>query len=275
MSDQHNATRLGDILIDRGVITRQQLREAIEIQQARRFVGGNDSQAAHEKTALGEILIELGFIDRQQLTSTLSWQRRLRKATLMMTFVAPLLTAACGGGGGGGNTSGSSILDNTKPNVSSSVSSVMVDDSSSSSSRSSSSSSRSTSSAPAQASSSSSSLLNASSSMSSSLASSSLISSSAASSTPSVSLINGPVLMNWNIPALRENGDPLEVSEIGGYELRYKTRNSDTYTSVMINGGEVNSHYFNHLEGELEFQIAAFDVNGLYSRFVPIQPHLN
>ncbi len=81
--------------------------------------------------------------------------------------------------------------------------------------------------------------------------------------------------MNWNIPALRENGDPLEVSEIGGYELRYKTRNSDTYTSVVINGGEVNSHYFNHLEGELEFQIAAFDVNGLYSRFVPIQPHLN
>lgn len=272
MSDPHNATRLGDILIDRGVITRQQLREAIEIQQARRFVSVDDLQATHEKTALGEILIELGFIDRQQLTSTLSWQRRLRKATLVMTFVAPLLTAACGGGGGG-NTSGSSILGNTKTDVSSSVSSVMVDESSSSAS------SRSSSSTPTQASSSAISVVSSSSSStlnsSSSTSSSSVSSSAASSSSPSVSLINGPVLMNWNIPSLRENGDALEVSEIGGYELRYKSRNSETYTSVMINGGEVNSHYFNHLEGELEFQIATFDVNGLYSRFVSIQPHLN
>lgn len=88
-------------------------------------------------------------------------------------------------------------------------------------------------------------------------------------------LIEGPVLLKWSVPLARENGEQLETAEIGGYELRYKEKDEENYTSVMVEGGYVNSYYFNHLEGNLSFEIAAFDTNGLYSRFVEIQPQLN
>jgi len=271
MSDQNKSTRLGDILVDRGVITRQQLREAIEIQQARRFLSEKEGVDTKAQTAIGEILVELGFIDRNQLVQTLSWQNRLRKATLVMSFVAPLLTAACGGGGGGTTNAGG----NNKTEDSSSVSSILVEQtssqaplvSSSSSSVSNQVSSSSLSSQPVVSSQSSSAI---------SLSSvSSLSSSSQSSSSEAVVGIDGPVLMKWSVPSKRENGAQLEVEEIGGYELRYKPSNGSEYTTVVITGGYVDSYYFNHLEGDLEFEIAAYDTNGLYSRFVPIQPQIN
>lgn len=266
MSDQNKSTRLGDILVDRGVITRQQLREAIEIQQARRFLSEKEGVDTKAQTAIGEILVELGFIDRKQLVQTLSWQNRLRKATLVMSFVAPLLTAACGGGGGGTTNSGG----NNKTEDSSSVSSIVVDQSSSQAPLVSSSSS----SISHQVSSNSFSSQPAVSSQSSSAISLSSASSQSSSSEAVVG-IAGPVLMKWSVPSKRENGAQLEVDEIGGYELRYKPSNSSEYTTVVIAGGYVDSYYFNHLEGDLEFEIAAYDTNGLYSRFVPIQPQSN
>lgn len=268
MSVQNKSTRLGDILVDRGVITRQQLREAIEIQQARRELLEKNGLAASTPTPIGELLIELGFINRQQLAQTLSWQQRLRKATLVMSFVAPLLTAACGGGGGTTTSGG-----NNKTDVSSSESSVLVQQPSSQAPLVSSSSSSvnqqvssSASSQPAISSQSSSSAISLSSASSSSQSSSSVA---------PISGIDGPVFMKWSVPSKRENGELLEVDEIGGYELRYKTSNGSDYTTVLIAGGHVDSYYFNHLEGDLEFEIAAYDTNGLYSRFVPIQPQTN
>ena len=70
MLNQNKPTRLGEILLDRGVITRQQLREAIEIQQARQLL--REKEATYPGTAapIGEILIELGFISRQQLVQS-------------------------------------------------------------------------------------------------------------------------------------------------------------------------------------------------------------
>jgi len=267
MSDKNKSTRLGDILIDKGLITRQQLREAIEIQQARRFLAAKEGVEDSQLTAIGEILIELGFIDRQQLARTLSWQSRLRKATLVMTFVTPLLTAACGGAPAT-NTSGG----NNKTEVSSSVSSVMVQQSSSQASLVASSHMSVVSSTPSSTAASSQPAVVSSSS--SSISSASISSSSASSEAPSVA-INGPVYMKWSIPSKRENGEDLNVEEIGGYELRYKSANDAEYVSITISGGEVDSYYFNHLEGDLAFEIAAYDINGLYSRFVAIQPQLN
>lgn len=217
------STRLGDILVDRGVITRQQLREAIEIQHARHAMAEKQGIKAPTLKPLGEILIELGFINRRQLKQNLGWQSRLRKATLVMSFVAPLLTTACGGGGGGGSANPTG---NNKPD-SGTTSSMM---------------------------------------QSSSVASSA---SSQASSTPK---INGPVLLSWEVPSMRENGEALALEEIGGYELRYRADGGEEYTKVVIEGGYTDSYYFNHLEGYLQFEIAAYDTNGLYSRFIPIMP---
>src|SRR6478609_5979106 len=94
----HKSTRLGDLLVEQRLISALQLREAIELQEVRRLNRLSSAVTTTEHYELGEILIELGFISRHQLSSSLSWQRSLRKATTVMVFIAPLLTAACGGG---------------------------------------------------------------------------------------------------------------------------------------------------------------------------------
>jgi len=85
-----NSTRLGEILVDKGLITEQQLDTAIQLQNHRRKLAASDNlQGA---TSLGEILIELGFIDRLQLRRGLNWQLVLRKMTLAMAIVAPFMS---------------------------------------------------------------------------------------------------------------------------------------------------------------------------------------
>ena len=99
--------------------------------------------------------------------------------------------------------------------------------------------------------------------------SSSSISSSAASSASSVA---GPVNLNWTPPVARENGNVLDITEVGGYELRYRKIADNAYTYVTINDAWTNTYNFPWLEGNYVFQIAAFDKNGLYSNFVDLAP---
>lgn len=99
--------------------------------------------------------------------------------------------------------------------------------------------------------------------------SSSSISSSAASSAASVA---GPVNLNWTPPVARENGNALDITEVGGYELRYRKVADTAYTYVSINDAWTNTYHFSWLEGSYVFQIAAYDKNGLYSSFVDLVP---
>lgn len=98
-------------------------------------------------------------------------------------------------------------------------------------------------------------------------------------SAPSASLklktlmVSGDVVIEWFVPTARENGEYLEASEIGGYEIRYKLLSKDKYTSIVINDGEVDQYKLGYLVGDYEFQIATYDVNGLYSQFVEITPN--
>lgn len=228
MTDLHKSTRLGDLLIEQGVIGREQLNRAIAIQQARRLRELQHNELTNEKKELGEILIELNFIDRRQLHFSLSWQRRLRKTTAAIIFIAPLLTAACGGGGGTSPEKTPSAVHSSRALSSTAASSVAA------------------SSIP------------------------SMQSSSAASSAPLV--LNGPVQLYWAIPTQRENGELLDISEIAGYELRYKLKSAADYTSILIEDGYLDAYYFDHLQGDYEFEIATYDTYGLYSIFVPINP---
>ena len=55
MSDIHKSLRLGDLLVEKGLITRQQLRQAIEIQQtlqSQRF--GNQKAIAKTELAIAK-----------------------------------------------------------------------------------------------------------------------------------------------------------------------------------------------------------------------------
>jgi hypothetical protein len=85
-------------------------------------------------------------------------------------------------------------------------------------------------------------------------------------------IVSSDVTIEWFIPTERENGDYLELAEIGGYEIRYKLLSATQYTSVTVSDGGVDQYDLGYLAGDYEFEIATFDTNGLYSDFVAINP---
>lgn len=93
------------------------------------------------------------------------------------------------------------------------------------------------------------------------------------STTEKVSAVAGTVGLTWLIPSQRENGDFLDVTELGGYELRYRKDTDVAFTYVTINDAWQNFYNFSWLSGNYIFQISAFDKNGMYSGFVDLIPH--
>lgn len=448
--NKSTSTRLGQILLDKGLVTAEQLDIAIKEQQKRRQLLDPFDENLGVNSSLGEILIEMGFIDRLQLKRGLNWQLMLRKMAIVMSFCAPLMAVSAGAAAGSNfrptftaESSSSAAKVNpsfTKTSSSSSSARAVVNTVSSASSRSSSSkssvvnlASSSKSSAPANTSNqdktapkmpeisvvaadhnhvqlkwsapssesgityykiyrdqvevdvidlldgyrldfddysvsadkaylygisagdsagnwspvksifvqtgaapldngsgfpssasseesssveppvvtSSSSVKSATSSAASSAnnsskavsstassassvavssskssaksssvassspssAKSSVASSSSSAGAPKNSLVAGPVSLNWSAPTLRENGNSLDITEVGGYELRYRKVADVNFTYVTINDAWKNSHNFSWLEGTYLFQVAAFDKHGVYSNFVDLTPH--
>jgi hypothetical protein len=107
----------------------------------------------------------------------------------------------------------------------------------------------------------------------SSSASSSPATTPGASTTGKVFAVSGAVGFTWLIPNQRENGSFLDVTELGGYELRYRKDSDTAFTYVTINDAWQNFYNFSSLSGSYIFQISAFDKNGLYSGFVDLVPH--
>ncbi len=96
-------------------------------------------------------------------------------------------------------------------------------------------------------------------------------SSSSASSEPSYH-VGGSLAIAWAPPSVRENGNYLDITELGGYEIRYKKSTDARYTYISVTDPWTNRYEFESLpEGDYVFQIAAFDVNGIYSPFVNIR----
>jgi len=83
--------------------------------------------------------------------------------------------------------------------------------------------------------------------------------------------VAGPVGISWTAPNKRENGTYLNITDIGGYEIRYKNITDANYTYITINDAFKNRYDFAYLVGDYIFQIAAFDKNGVYSPFVDVQ----
>lgn len=255
--DKKNSGRLGEILLEKGLITSEQLDSAVNEQIKRRQRAHPLDSHSRQSTSLGEILIELGYIDRLQLNRGLNWQLILRKMTLVMSLCAPLMTASFGAAAVSSSptsaASSKSSTTSSKPSSSSSSRLVIVGTNVSSKSSVSS---------------------RASSSSRSSIASSKPSSStSSSSSSVKAVAVAGPVALSWAVPIVRENGDYLDITELGGYELRYRLATVPQYTYVTINDPWINYQNFPWLVGNYVFQIAAFDKNGVYSNFVNITPH--
>lgn len=288
------STRLGDLLVEQRTISALQLREAIELQESRRLnhlhsLSANSTNVSSitrttENHELGEILIELGFISRHQLTSSLSWQRSLRKATTVMVFIAPLLTAACGGGAASSSDSNpqsnnvsSQALSNQEPTTTPSSAAQASKEKSSTAKSSTASSTKEVIVTPpasvAAASAPSSKTVSSSKASAPIVSSSKPAVSSLASSSVKSSVVDGPVQLYWEIPKEREDGERLDVTEISGYEVRYKLKSDAGFQSVNISDGYTDAYYFTYLQGDYEFQIATYDRSGLYSSFVSVSPY--
>ncbi|WP_028671335.1 hypothetical protein [Saccharospirillum impatiens] len=77
----------------------------------------------------------------------------------------------------------------------------------------------------------------------------------------------------WSAPVERLNGEPMDFTDIGGYEIRYRSQNSDNYTNIVIDNPAVEQYSFDALSNvnDLVFEVAVFDANGIYSEFVIAQ----
>lgn len=84
--------------------------------------------------------------------------------------------------------------------------------------------------------------------------------------------VSGTVVLEWQQPEVRENGDPIYDNELGGYEVRYREVSQEQFTSQIIDEWSVQFTEIPDLSGTYEFEIAAYDTNGLYSEFVNILP---
>lgn len=83
---------------------------------------------------------------------------------------------------------------------------------------------------------------------------------------------NGDVTLYWAPPTQREDGTTISGAELGGFLIRYKLKTATDYTLIDISDNSAKSHIITNLNGDYEFQIAAYDANNLYSTFVALSP---
>jgi len=95
-------------------------------------------------------------------------------------------------------------------------------------------------------------------------------SSSSKASSSSVASTTTSALIEWAHPIARANGDYLNLDEIGGYDIRYKSSSSSTYTHVDIKGNSTTSYKFTGSLSDLTLEIAVYDTSDVYSEYVTI-----
>lgn len=79
-----------------------------------------------------------------------------------------------------------------------------------------------------------------------------------------------PITIQWSHPSERENGSYLELDEIGGYEIRVFNPQTSAYISHLIAGNSTTQYTLNNYQTIMTIEIAVYDVQGLYSEFIPV-----
>ncbi|MEY4590810.1 MAG: hypothetical protein RL497_2886 [Pseudomonadota bacterium] len=82
-------------------------------------------------------------------------------------------------------------------------------------------------------------------------------------------ILAGALYLSWEAPLERENGERVYATDIGGYAVRYKLRNSSTYKTLTL-PPSANEYTFPAMTGDYDFEIAVYDTNGVYSEYVKI-----
>lgn len=78
------------------------------------------------------------------------------------------------------------------------------------------------------------------------------------------------VLMEWDIPFARTNGDPLYANDLSGYEIQYSSEQERRVHSVRIKDPLQTQLQLPALvPGDYQFTIAAIESGGHYGQFAP------
>ena len=79
------------------------------------------------------------------------------------------------------------------------------------------------------------------------------------------------VSLSWTIPSTRENGSPLVLSELSGYEVYYSVENQSKSAVIPVAGATQASLVVRDLPaGTYYFAISAIDSKGVKSALSPM-----
>ncbi|MDW6002669.1 heparin lyase I family protein [Vibrio mangrovi] len=83
-------------------------------------------------------------------------------------------------------------------------------------------------------------------------------------------ILNPALTISWDAPVTRTDGSAMNPDEIGGYELRYKAKTATEYTYIQIKDTSTSQYQIADIDdpSEYVFEVAAYDTQGIYSRFV-------
>lgn len=80
----------------------------------------------------------------------------------------------------------------------------------------------------------------------------------------------GDVMLYWETPQERSNGDPLPLDELGGYEIRYRQSADNRFTVLLVRDNSADQYLLKNIKNpdSAIIEVAAFDHEGIYSNWV-------
>jgi hypothetical protein len=244
-SNQKLKTRLGDLLVERGLITQDQLLLAIQEQKS-------------SQLQIGEILVKNGWISNRQIRKTLRVQSKLRNAILtsILSF-SPLVLVGCGGGGGGQSQVNSDSAVASQQALAPNQDTLRQNSPDSSQST--------------ETSSSFETLGSTQPTESPESAASSESAESSNNSQPSENSINADngatIHLSWDYPLERVDGSDLEVYEIDSFRLYQLDENGGVGAMHVVDGLETQYDIEGLDDGEYHFAVTVVDIDGMESDY--------
>lgn len=234
-SQEFRTTRLGDILVKKGLITDQQLQYAIDAQKT-------------SALPIGEILIENNWVTQWQIKRALRVQSKLRNVVLTsLISLSPLALVGCGSGGGG-----------TEANQNSAVAEQTINASQLNADNTNSSNNDSTEFQTA-------SILSLEESGSSETSpEEAIVTVNNVQETIEPEALND-IQLSWNYPEQRTDGSEFEVFEAQSFKI-YRMSDTGEVDSVhQVDGLDTNYKFENLSQGQYHFAITVVDIEGLES----------
>ncbi len=81
--------------------------------------------------------------------------------------------------------------------------------------------------------------------------------------------VSGTVTLTWMEPTERANGEHLYITDIAGYQIRYKLITAKDYIVIDLPAGTTR-YSFGDLMGDYIFEISTVDTDGVQSNFVSV-----